>query len=434
MSLDTTSIHKVRIQELKQSIIDQHGTVAKNACIVLFADFEHERIRFRQESSFYYLTGISEPGVAMTIGLDGESILWVPNCTPARSQWVDVPVAFEQKNAAHFGVDSIRFLGSDCTGYQFHPFFPKQEYDHLLAYLHKAVAHGGSLFTLSPHDSSSYIQQRLVIQRITSFVPELSKAIVDISYNVAQARRCKDMYEIEQLYKAIEITCMGQQAAAHAIGPDVTEAEIHATIQYIFAGSGAEQAFPSIVASGKNATVLHYMNNEDTLQENDLVLVDIGATHAMYCGDITRTYPVSGVFNARQKEVYSVVLELQEYIHQQASIGMWLSNSKYPDKSLHHLAKKFLEKVGYAEYFNHGIGHFLGLDVHDVGDYSKPLQEGDVFTIEPGIYMPRERIGIRIEDNYWVTQEGIICLSQELPKSIDGIEALVQGSSDNTGR
>ena len=134
--------------------------------------------------------------------------------------------------------------------------------------------------------------------------------------------------------------------------------------------------------------------------------------------------------------MYNIVLETQTYIAECAKPGMWLKNKDKADKSLHHLAVKFLEKRGYDKYFPHGIGHFLGLDVHDVGDYNDPLQEGDVITIEPGIYIPQESIGIRIEDNYWITKDGATCLSEHLPKQADDIELIVQqalhGEDDDT--
>ena len=126
------------------------------------------------------------------------------------------------------------------------------------------------------------------------------------------------------------------------------------------------------------------------MNKGDLVVVDIGAEIAYYCADLTRTYPVSGVFSKRQREVYDLVLQTQRYIETLAKPGMWLTNKDNPDKSLHHLARTYLKDLGYDKYFNHGLGHFLGLDVHDVGDYTQPLKEGDVITLEPGIYIPRK--------------------------------------------
>ena len=124
--------------------------------------------------------------------------------------------------------------------------------------------------------------------------------------------------------------------------------------------------------------------------------------------------------------MYEIVLATQEHIAELVKPGLWLRNNDMPDKSVHHLAVKFLAARGYDKYFPHGIGHFLGLDVHDVGDSAIALQEGDVITIEPGIYIPQEGIGIRIEDDYWVTKDGVICLSDNLPKEVADIESVMQ--------
>jgi Xaa-Pro aminopeptidase len=220
-----------------------------------------------------------------------------------------------------------------------------------------------------------------------------------------------------------------------AMKDGVLEAEVQASLEYMMIASHARPSFPSIVASGKNGTVLHYNQNSGTVKNGDLVVVDIGAELDNYCADLTRTYPVSGTFTKRQKELYNIVLDTQEHIASLAKPGMWLKNKDKVDKSLHHLAVKFLAQRGYDKYFPHGIGHFLGLDVHDVGDYNVPLHEGDVITIEPGIYIAAENIGIRIEDNYWITKDGAICLSERLPKDADDIERLMQqalsGESDD---
>jgi Xaa-Pro aminopeptidase len=143
---------------------------------------------------------------------------------------------------------------------------------------------------------------------------------------------------------------------------------------------------------------------------------------------LTRTYPVSGTFSKRQKELYQIVLDTQKYVASLAKPGMWLKNKDKVDQSLHHLAVKFLAKHGYDKYFPHGIGHFLGLEVHDVGDSSVPLHEGDVITIEPGIYIPEENIGIRIEDNYWITKDGAVCLSENVFKEVEEIEEVLQNA------
>jgi Xaa-Pro aminopeptidase len=239
-------------------------------------------------------------------------------------------------------------------------------------------------------------------------------------------RRIKSMHEIELLYKAIDITISAHYAGAQEIKKGIIEYELQAMIEYMFTMRGGERAFPSIVATGHNGTVLHYHSNNAILSQQDLVVVDIGAEYNHYCADLTRTYPVSGKFSSRQQEIYMTVLETQEYIAQNAKPGYWLSCKEYPEKSLHHLAVKFLAEKGYDKYFMHGIGHFLGLDVHDVGNYQEPLQPGDVITIEPGIYISEESLGVRIEDNYWIVDDGAVCLSEELPKYPEDIEEMMR--------
>jgi Xaa-Pro aminopeptidase len=171
---------------------------------------------------------------------------------------------------------------------------------------------------------------------------------------------------------------------------------------------------------------LHSFENTRKFEEGDLVVVDIGAEYGMYSSDITRTYPVSGKFTARQKEVYNIVLETQLYVQSLAKPGIYLNNRENQESSLHHLAVKFLEKHGYEKYFIHGIGHFLGLDVHDVGNHEVPLSIGDVFTIEPGIYISEENLGIRIEDDFVITKNGCACLSENLAKQAHDIECFMK--------
>ncbi len=415
-------MYSSRAKDLLADIKEQYPD--KEGVVVLFAGFEGEEHRFVQESSFYYSTGLHEPAIVYVMDMQGKKTLYVPNCMKERSKWVVAPLELTDAYAKKIGVDEIKVLGSTCAGYQMHPFFPQSEYENLLHDLKVALGRDGVLYTLAPNSSHGYVEQRLILQHLQSF--GFKPEIIDISPIVAELRRTKDMHEIEQMYKAVDITCIAQDAAAKAIGNGQTEAEVQASLEYIITGSQAEPSFPSIVGSGKNATILHYTENTGTMQDGDLVVVDIGARYNNYCADITRTYPVSGKFTQRQKEIYNVVLETQEYIADLAKPGIWLSNADKPDESLNHLARTFITGKGYGKYFPHGIGHFLGLDVHDVGDYKKPLKVGDVITIEPGIYIPEENIGIRIEDDYWIVKDGAMCLSEGLPKSAKEIEAMVQ--------
>ncbi|HRN77671.1 MAG TPA: aminopeptidase P N-terminal domain-containing protein [Candidatus Dependentiae bacterium] len=418
----------------RKKLIDLVKNTYKNAsgAIVLFAGFEGERTSFRQESSFYYFSGIHEPGIVLVLHLSGKVSLYIPNCVENRKKWIFSPIELSQENATKLGVDEVLVLGDACTGYQFYPFFPEQEYTHLIKLFDMLVKNKQTIFTLNPDNPSGYTEQRLILNRIKEFIPDISKVVQDISPLVASMRRSKDMHEIDLLYKAVEITIMAQEAAASAIADGMMECEVQASLEYIMIGSCTKPSFPSIVGSGKNSTILHYTNNNGIMKHGDLVVVDIGAEFGNYAADLTRTYPVSGTFTKRQREIYTIVLETQQYIADLAKPGMWLSNKEQPDQSLNHLAKKFIAQRGYGDYFPHGIGHFLGLDVHDVGDYTIPLQEGDVITIEPGIYIPEEQIGIRIEDDYWIVKNGVVCLSEDLPKSINAIEQMVQQSLEDT--
>jgi Xaa-Pro aminopeptidase len=415
------SVYPLRLRQLVDDIkMEFPGTTA--GLILLIGNFEEERHVFRQESSFYYFTGIQEPGAVALIDLDRSAFLMLPQFSGNRTHWVYQPYELSKEQVQQFGFHDIQPLGEPCDGYQSHPFFDKRDYTRLLKLLEQRIARNETIFTLYPSSAHGYVYQRLIIDRLISFLPGLASKIVDVSPIAAHIRRTKDMRELEAMYQAVHITMLAHETSAQTIGNQVPEHDVQATIEYVFSSSGATYAFPSIVGSGYHSTTLHYNVNNGIMNDGDLVVIDIGAQYQYYCADITRTYPVSGTFTPRQKEIYSLVLETQNYIASIAKPGYWLSSKEHPDRSLNHLAHKYIRERGYGDYFPHNIGHFLGLDVHDVGDYARPLQEGDVITIEPGIYIPEEKLGVRIEDNYWLGEEGVVCLSQELPKEPHDIE------------
>jgi Xaa-Pro aminopeptidase len=423
------SLYNARMRKLIEAIKKKFGAQAKGA-VVLIANFESDTHQFVQESSFFYLTGIREPGVILVHDLDGVSTLCVPQYAQDRSAWMNVACPLVQENANKLGVTTVKMMGEQCKGYSFHHFFKQAEAHHVLEHLTKIVDAGGQLFSLLPNNAHECVTQRFVIERLTKFAPHLAEKFVDISPLVAALRRTKDNHEIERLYEAIGVTAMAQEAAAQAITSGVSEWEVQGALEYIFVAAGATPAFPSIVASGKNGTILHYTSTGDELQNGDMVIVDIGARVGGYCADLTRTYPVSGTFTKRQRELYSIVLQVQQYLAEEVHPGMWLNNPQDEENSLQHLAKKLLKARGLDQYFTHGIGHFLGLDVHDVGDSSRPLQEGDVFTLEPGIYIPAENIGIRIEDDYWMVKDAAVCLSEDLPRELEDVEKFMKEQAE----
>ncbi len=200
------SINIARRKDLLSAITHKYPDIKKGA-VLLFGGLEPKTPhRFRQETSFYYMTGIKEPGTVMVMDLQGATQLYVPNCATERAKWVNSAVELTQKNAANLGFSSIKELGAVCPGYTFYHFFPRAEYQALLEHLEALVRDGGTIFTLIPNNAHEYVEQRFLLERLKNFVPDVAKHLVDISPLIAAMRRKKDMGEIESLYKAVEIT------------------------------------------------------------------------------------------------------------------------------------------------------------------------------------------------------------------------------------
>ncbi|MBY0354077.1 Xaa-Pro peptidase family protein [Candidatus Babeliales bacterium] len=415
---------KNRRKNLREFIKQQYPELTKGV-FILPAGFEQERHRFRQESSFFYLTGLHEPAAVLCVYLDGREVLYLPNFGNERKKWVEVYVD-TSTSPEHIGVDSICHLSEPVRGYSYSPFFDSASYQHLLKDLKEYVGSDATLFTVLD-TNAPYFEQIKLVEQWLQHMPQLKERVQDVSPVLHHMRRIKDDHELSMLTKAVAITEQAQYNALKMMKPGVFEYQIQAIIEHTFIEQGASRSsFPSIVASGKNSTVLHYTASSRQLEMNDLVVVDIGAEYGHYAADLTRTYPVGGVFTPRQREVYQAVLDTQEHIAKLAKPGMFLRNAQKKEQSLHYLAVEFLRAAGFADYFPHGLGHYLGLDVHDVGDYARSLEVGDVFTIEPGIYIAAESLGVRIEDDYVMCANGAECLSAALPKTIDEIEALMK--------
>ncbi len=420
MSFDYINRKNLLIKNIKQRY------PGKNGLLLLFSSFENNKYKFDQDSTFNYFTNLQhEPGVILAIEISdnpSKQTIYIPKYQESRSKWT----RSDNISAKSMGVNNIEYLGKEVKGCSISPIFDKEQYENIINLLMQYKDH--NIFTTY---SKAYVEQYLLIKQIIQVVPQLEKNIIDISDIIAKMRRKKTQLEAEKIYEAVACTMIGYNTAGPFIAADVFEYEIQAGLELMFKQLGGQPAFPSIVASGSNGLILHYNSNNCKIPKDALVIIDSGAKLDNYCADITRTYPVSGKFSKRQKEIYNIVLETQEYIENLAQPGYWLNNKDEPNKSLHHLAYKFLEKCGYAKYFTHSIGHYLGLDVHDVGSYKEPLQEGDVFTIEPGLYIPEENIAVRIEDDYWLSpDDGTICLSEELEKTSEGVEEFMARKGD----
>ncbi len=255
--------------------------------------------------------------------------------------------------------------------------------------------------------------------------PELT--IEDINKIVSDIRRVKSISEVEEIKKAIEYTKKGIYSILDYAKPKINERELEATFEYNIKLAGSSgMAFDTIVASGKNATVLHYTENDQIINDNELVLLDLGAYSNEYPGDISRTFPINGKFTKKQKQYYQMVLDVNKETIKQVKPGIYVKelNDFAKDKLAEGLIKLNIikDKSEISKYYYHGVSHYLGLDVHDVGTYSKKIEPGVVLTVEPGIYIEEEKIGIRIEDDILVTEDGYENLSKDIIKEIDDIE------------
>jgi Xaa-Pro aminopeptidase len=283
------------------------------------------------------------------------------------------------------------------------------------------------LYTIVPRgQAASLTRENQFVELVRRAAPHVN--IVDLTPTLDELRKVKSPAEIELLQRAIDITGEAQRDASQTAKPGAYEYEVQGALEYAFTRNGAERAgFPSIVGSGINSTVLHYNENRKKIEDGDLVVVDIGAEYGFYTADITRTYPASGKFTARQREVYQLVLESQRAAEKAFKPGQTTLRQLQQAATDVMRASSVKDKNGNTleRYFIHGLGHWLGMDVHDVGDYSKGLPPGSVITIEPGIYIPDEKLGVRIEDDYLVTETGLVKMSARIPSDPDEIERLM---------
>ncbi|MBI9009820.1 MAG: aminopeptidase P family protein [Tenericutes bacterium] len=268
-----------------------------------------------------------------------------------------------------------------------------------------------------------------VFHNIIETYPEL--AIKDACGILDNIRRLKSDSEVLEISKAIEYTNKGIQAMMKAVKPGVNERELEALFEFSIKVAGSEgTSFNTICASGKNATILHYESNDQVIEDNTLLLTDLGALSNNYSADITRTYPANGKFTERQKQLYQLVLDVNKEIISLVKPGIFLGDLNTKANEL--LAEKMIKlgkiktKEELHKYYYHSIGHYLGIDVHDVGTYKTKLEPGVIITVEPGIYVSDEGIGIRIEDDVLVTKDGHINLSSAIIKEIDEIEAFMK--------
>ncbi len=418
-----------RRQALIERVKEQHGIA--EGVIILAGAYESEYTQFRQDSTFYYFTGIDEPACVCVIWLSGETHIYVPEYPEYRNRWVLSNITSES-NPHAYKVDGIFAAGQRQAGISVSPIHDASAYTRVTQVIRELYDNNIPLCACVPSNQYAYVQQQRFMQTIVSSLPE-RPFVYDISSAVGRLRRKKSRSEVAQLHNAANITVLAQEAAACAVQAGQPEYYVQAAAEYIFTECGARPAFPSVVASGERSTILHYASNTGELPEDSLVVVDIGAYIDHYAADVTRTYPTSGAFSKEQARVYEAVRDTQEYIAEILAPGYYIYNADNPHMSLFHCAQERLKQHGFHEYFIHNIGHFLGLDVHDAGSITEPLQEGDVVTIEPGVYDPENGIGVRIEDNYWLINNDSVCLTESLPREKEEVERLAQRGFGDIG-
>jgi Xaa-Pro aminopeptidase len=400
------------------------------------ADMEHH---YRPDSDLLYLTGFPEPEAVVVLAPNHPEHQYILFVRPRNKE-------MEIWNGRRAGVEGARQrYGADAA----------YTIDELDAVLPKYLEGASTLHYHFGHDSvfnDKVLAWLHGLQRKVRNGVTAPRAIVDTHAILHEMRLIKSDAEADLLRKAAEIGAAGHRAAMKATSPGRHEYEIQAELEYVMRRSGAiGPSYGSIVGGGFNATILHYHENCDPLNDGDLLLIDAGAEYGYYASDITRTFPVSGVFTAAQREVYDLVLDAQA-----AAIAAAKPGNRFQDVHdaavrvlveglvrLHVLSgevDELIAKEAYKPYYMHKTSHWLGMDVHDVGLYKvdgqwRTLEPGMVMTVEPGLYfgddVPSEAaryrgIGIRIEDDVLITPDGCEVLTAAVPKVADEIEALMQ--------
>lgn len=384
----------------------------KGGAAILFAAYppRSELLAYRQDSDFYYLTGWKEPGAALLVesakpeedktpARSYREILFLPKRNSRTEQYTGEKMDAATPNVtAKAHVDEVRSMAE------------------LSSVLSEAIAADRSLYGNISGQPDSQSAQGLLAWVGATLGTDYRAPLADASMPIGELRAIKDDAEVVLLSKAAKSSAIGQLALRKVVDAGAKERAVAGLFIETILKEGCERpSYPPIVGSGANSTVLHYEEDSGVMQAGEVVLIDAAAECAMYASDITRTLPVSGKFSARQKEVYDIVRGAQ-----QAAIDAFMAGKsrindpkhKYPD-SLDTVAFNYMNAhgkdmhgEGLGKYFIHGIGHSVGIDVHDPWDYSKPIEKRMVFTIEPGIYIPEEKIGIRIEDTFYVAPDG----------------------------
>ncbi len=377
---------------------------------------------FNQEENFYYLTGQNEAGAALVLVPDSprgkawsgpREILFLPPHDPTFERW-----------------EGLRLVPSDPRVLEKTGFESVKSFTDLRSELEKLAKLFPAFYTLLPKaNAHGYPHAREWTSWLYQALPH--SPLRDIAAKIGAMRQVKSPGELELLTRAIELSVDAQLEAMKMLRPGLYEYQVAARMEYVHADGGCErEAYAPVVGTGFNSTILHYSGLRARLEPGDVVVLDVGGQYSGYSADITRTLPASGTFTPRQREIYEIVLGAQNAVLAALKPGMTFARTG--PNSLYRIAYDYLNSHGrdregrpLGRYFIHALGHHIGLEVHDAGDRNRPLEPGMVIAIEPGIYLPEEKLGVRIEDDVLITESGYKLLSARLPRTVEEIEKIM---------
>ena len=386
---------------------------------------------FKQNSDIFYLTGVDEPSAILIIcphahDQELKEVLFIKKTNAHIAMW-EGEILDKEKARELTGISAIHWLDD------FDFIFNKIAFQCDKAYLNVNEHLRAIRNEIKTKDDffNQWFKNKYPSHQVRRSAPILHRI-----------RSVKSKYEIDIMKNACEITNKGYLRVMNFVKPNVMEYDVEAEFIHEFTINGSKGfAYTPIIGAGKNNCIFHYVDNSKKCLDGDLLLLDVGAEYSNYCCDVTRVLPISGRFNDRQKEVYNAVLNVKKAAAKKLIPGVFLDDYH---REVGLVMEEELVKLGlisvkdiknqddknplYKRYFPHGTSHFLGLDTHDVGLWNEPIKANMVFTVEPGIYLPKEGFGIRLEDDYLVKQKGDpINLTEDIPIEIDDIEEVMKG-------
>ena len=390
---------------------------------------------FAQEENFYYLTGHNEEGAGLIIlpskptAAGAAAARLEANGQPASP--VSEILFLPAKDSAKEKWNGVRLSPTDPGIEARTGFASVQDFAAMRPVAEHLASAYGNVYTILPYvkENGGYPHEKQVQDWLQLVAPQAK--LKDVRANIELLRQIKSRGELEFLQQAVDLSVDAHFAAMKMMRPGLYEYQIAAKMVEVHLMGGSEaEGYSPIVGAGPNSTALHYDKLSRKIQDGDIVVIDVGAQFAGYSADITRTLPANGKFTPRQREIYEIVLGAQNAALAALKPGATLCRKG--DKSAYVIAYQYINSHGkdlhgkpLGQYFIHGLGHHIGLNVHDPGDSCQPLQPGMVITDEPGIYIPEENLGVRIEDDVLITETGNKLLSARLPRSPDEIEQIM---------